>query len=366
MKKVYLLEEKQHKVKSYVGVVSARELVRLATKEELNENEKFQRVINPSRLKEISEYVLNSGLLSGSIIIGTRFNDKLAVHKVQDSDIPNLYYTEFPETEEEFEEYKNSFDIMDGQHRLFSFLEEIMEIDESANFDLSFNMYITPTLREKRLIFKNTNQEQKPVPSNLLLWFRKKLDMFINNDEKNYYAIVERLNNESCSPLKGKIIMGDEKISGGFKAEQIIKIFKKVGLLDILSKSEDTDVYVKVVSTYLQGWELATKKKMSIKENEYAPYSKVSGLRFMMLLLPAIYNKAKTDRVLFTIEFVSDTLKSLFALKSMEPEDAFSAEYISKLDINPFAAETPTTEYADFWKNMIKELEKTEFDPLGY
>ena len=35
MKKIYLIEVKQYNTKSYVGSASARELVRLATKEEL-------------------------------------------------------------------------------------------------------------------------------------------------------------------------------------------------------------------------------------------------------------------------------------------------------------------------------------------
>ena len=67
-------------------------------------------------------------------------------------------------------------------------------------------MYITPTLRERRLIFKNTNEEQKQVASNLLLWFRKQLGM-LTDKEKAYHPVVELLNNESCSPLKNRIIM---------------------------------------------------------------------------------------------------------------------------------------------------------------
>ena len=122
---------------------------------------------------------------------------------------------------DEFEKYKDCFDIMDGQHRLFSFLEEKRKIEDNINYDLTFNMYITPTLRTRRLIFKNTNEEQKQVPSNLLLWFRKQLNM-LSDKEKNYHTVVELLNKESCSPLKGKIIMGAEKIVGGLKAEQII------------------------------------------------------------------------------------------------------------------------------------------------
>ena len=165
MKKIYLIEVKQYNTKSYVGSASARELVRFATKEELKQPQEAQRPIDPKRLDDISNYVMNEGTIATSIVIGTRDNYKLSVHKIDGFD--NLFYTEFPETDEEYAAYQNSFDIMDGQHRLFSFLDDTIKIDDTVDYQIVFNMYITPSLRERRLIFKNTNEEQKQVASNL-------------------------------------------------------------------------------------------------------------------------------------------------------------------------------------------------------
>ena len=115
MKKIYLLEVIQNETKSYVGSASARDLVRLATKEEFNEPQQAQRPIEPKRLNDISLYVLDNGLISTSIVIGTRDDERLNVTKVDNPFFPNLYYTDFPETEEEFKAYENSFDIMESK-----------------------------------------------------------------------------------------------------------------------------------------------------------------------------------------------------------------------------------------------------------
>ena len=366
MKKLYVFEIVQNKEKSYVGVAPARELVRLATTAELHdETTKFQRVIKESRLGEIAEFVAKDGVLAGAITIGTIYRDKLEVHKVDDSDLSNLYYIEFPETEKEFEEYKNTFDIMDGQHRLFSFKDGNVIIDPDIPYEITFNLYVTPNLREKRKIFKNTNEEQKAVDPNLLLWFRRKLDM-LKLDEISYHPVVEMLNFENGSVLKGRIIMGDETNVGGYKANQIIKIFNKINLEKLLGKSGNTEQYFKIVNSYLAGWEKAAGKKFSIRDNDYAPFYKISGLRFMMLMLPAIYNKARTDRELFTKDFVSKTLYSIFASVSRTPDEIFSSEYLKGEELNPFSAETPTINFAEIWINKLKDLEKDEFDPLAY
>ena len=77
-------------------------------------------------------------------------------------------------------------------------------------FEITFEMYIKPTMREKRLIFKNTNEKQEKVASNLLMWFREKLNI-LNEKEQNYHPLVSLLNSDSCSLLKDRIIMGAEK-----------------------------------------------------------------------------------------------------------------------------------------------------------
>lgn len=364
MKKLYLIEVNQNNTKSYVGSASARDLVRLATKEELKQPQEAQRPIDPKRLDEISSYVMTDGTIATSIVIGTRDSQKLAVHKVEGFD--GLYYTEFPETEEEFKNYENSFDIMDGQHRLFSFLEDVIKIDDSIEYQLTFNMYITPTLRERRLIFKNTNEEQKQVPSNLLLWFRKQLDM-LTDKEKTYHPVVELLNTESCSPLKNRIIMGAETIPGGYKAEQIINILSKADVKNIPGYELTAEKEMKLLSEYLSGWEIAVGSKISDRNKDVAPFSKIAGFRFMIVMLPAFYDRAITEQKSFNKEFVANTIKNLFFNEGYIPSDIFNpnSQYIKGLGINPYGGETPTTVLAKEWENKLKLSATNTFDPLA-
>ena len=368
MKKIYLLEVKQNSERSYVGSASARELARLATTKELNEPQDAQRPIEAKRLDEISEYVLENGTIATAIVIGTCSADKLAVHKVENSNMDNLYYMDFPETEEEFEEYKDSFNIMDGQHRLFSFLKDKIKIDESIDYDLVFNMYVTPTLRTRRLIFKNTNEKQKSVASNLLLWFRKQLNM-LSDKEKNYHSVVELLNNEVSSPLKNKIIMGAEKISGGFKAEQIINILAKSKIKFLGGQELSDEKMFKLLTEYLGGWEEAVGVKILDKDKNVAPFSKISGFRFMILMLPTFYDKAIADKQPINKKYISDCIKRLVSDGAgIEPYDLFNSngEYIKSLNGNPFSAETPTTYLAEEWSNKLKNQGSADFDPLAF
>lgn len=151
MKKIYLFKVTQHKVTRYQGKVEAKDLVRLATKVEMQAEQEAQRPINPKRVEEISSFVCGDGSLSSSIVIGTT-NDNLTVHPVTGNPCKDLYYMDFPETDDEFDKMKDSFDIMDGQHRLFSFLPEYIKLSDDDQFEITFEMYIKPTTREKNHI----------------------------------------------------------------------------------------------------------------------------------------------------------------------------------------------------------------------
>lgn len=366
MKKVYLFKVTQHKIVRYQGKMAAKDLVKLATKVEMKAVQEAQRPINPKRVAEIAAFVDADGTLSTSIVIGTT-NDNITVHPVEDDNFKNvLYYMDFPETNEEYEKMKDSFDIMDGQHRLFSFLPEYIKITDDDTFEVSFEMYIKPTTREKRLIFKNTNEKQEKVASNLLMWFREKLGL-LSNKENTYHHIVTLLNSESCSPLKGRIIMGAEKNPGGFKAQQVITILDKADVINIAAgKKIGDDKMLHLISDYLCGWEEAVGAKMADRDKDLGAFSKIAGLRFMILMLPAFYDQAVNDKEKFSSSYVSGKLKILFANSGYVPRDLFdkNSEYIKKLETNPFAGETPITNLAKDWINKLKNCTSDQFDPL--
>lgn len=365
MKDIYLLEVKQHGTTRYVGSAPARDLVKMATKAELQAPQDAQRPINSKRLAEIADFVAADGTLSTSIVIGTN-SDIITVEPAGIAGIPMLYKMSMPETDDEFKAYEDSFDIMDGQHRLFSFLVEYCKLADSETFDITFEMYIKPTMRQRRLIFKNTNEKQEKVASNLLMWFREKLNM-LNEKEQAYHGVVSLLNSEAKSPLKGRIIMGAEKITGGFKAEQIINILYKSDIKNIGSTNLNEDKMLQLLSEYISGWENAVNSKISDRNKDLGAFSKIAGLRFMILMLPTFYEKAVSEQKQFTKSYVEKSLNALFAIEGLVPRDLFEkdSEYIKSIGINPFAGETPITLLAKDWSLKLKSLNSGTFDPLA-
>lgn len=366
MKDVYLLEVKQHNMTRYVGTTEARDLVLLATTVELQAVQDAQRPINPKRLDAIADFVSADGTLSTSIVIGTK-DDRIKVQPADIAGVPNLFKMSFPETEAEFNKFKDAFDIMDGQHRLFSFLKDYCKLADNSVFEITFEMYIKPTLREKRLIFKNTNEKQEKVASNLLMWFREQLNM-LNEKERTYHPVVTLLNSENCSPLKNRIIMGAEKIIGGLKAEQIITILDKADIRNVASRALTDDKMLTLISEYLSGWENAIGSKIVDRDKDLGAFSKIAGVRFMIIMLPTFYEQAINDRTPFNQAYVTDKINKLFASYGMVPRDLFDKEsdyYRSFGKNNPFAGETSITILAKDWSNRLKALSSDSFDPLA-
>lgn len=366
MKEIYLLEVNQHNMKRYVGSVSAKDLVRLATTVELKSVQEAQRPINSKRLSEISDFVASDGTLSTSIVIGTK-DDRMSVVPANIAGIPNLYKMSFPETDSEFASFENAFDIMDGQHRLFSFLKEYCKLPDNEIFEITFEMYLKPSMRERRLIFKNTNEKQEKVASNLLMWFREKLNM-LNEKEQTYHPLVSLLNTENCSPLQGRIIMGAEKVTGGFKAEQVITILDKSDIKNVSGTPLTDDKMLTLVSEYLSGWEDAVGSKIVNRDKDLGAFSKIAGLRFMILMLPDFFEQARTERAPFNKTYITNKINTLFATNGMEACDLFNpnSDYRKGLGhTNPFSGETPITIFAKTWSNQLKSMSSGSFDPLA-
>jgi len=365
MRDLYLIEVTQHSTKRYIGCAPAKDLVRLATTAELQAVQDAQRPINPKRLDAIADFVAADGTLSTSIVIGTK-DDRIAVQRAGVAGVPCLYKMQFPETDAEFNSFKDSFDIMDGQHRLFSFLEDKCKLDDDEPFEITFEMYINPTMRDRRLIFKNTNEKQEKVASNLLMWFREKLNM-LNDKEQAYHPVVALLNSESKSPLKDRIIMGAERVTGGIKAEQLITILDKSDIKNIAGAPLDDDKMLTLLSEYFSAWETAVGSKFVDRDKDLGAFSKIAGLRFMILLLPTFFEKARSENWKFNKKNITDKINELFAENGMTARDLFDkdSDYYKGLGGNPFSSETAITIHAKDWSNKLKSLSSGDFDPLG-
>ena len=335
MKKIYLTRIQQFNEVSYIGSIDPRKLVRMADQTiEIGQVQEDQRPLDKKHIQEISEHVGNNGLLPTSIIVGTKDKSRLTVEKEIGPDGDTLYYMMVPDTEEELLQYANTIDISDGQHRVFAFSDTYRspELKDSDVFEVPITFYMTPQLITRQKLFYTTNAKQKPVPPNLLMWLRDQLNL-LSKPEEMYLPLVRLLNSENVSPLKGRIIMSAEKISKGYKAKEIVKILSKAKISEIglitNQKINDSQM-VLIISEYLTGWE--KRYQLEFRKPGQDTMTKISGLRYIMLLMPTFVNIAFNGQHKFSSDFVVETIKDLEAVKNVNPmkgESVFSVSALS-------------------------------------
>ena len=161
MRRVYLQKITQHGVTSYCGKIDPRILVRIATRIEMSTTQTAQRPLNEKRVKEIASYVNEDmGILPNTLTIATK-NNNIVIKKTDFDD--ELYYCDFPDKENEYDSYVDSIDVMDGQHRLYSFLPEIILLNANQPYEIGFTLFDKPSLQLRRRIFISCNEKQEKV-----------------------------------------------------------------------------------------------------------------------------------------------------------------------------------------------------------
>ena len=357
MLKVYLQKIQQYNSICYIGKVDPRILVRVATKVEMSEVQDAQRPLNEKRVKDIANYVGNeNGILPNTLTLATN-NNKYSIIAEADG---SGYYVEFPNSEEEYPDYKDTIDVMDGQHRLYSFLPDIASIHEDVTYEIGFTLYIKPTLLERQKIFISCNEKQEKVSGNLLMWFKEKLNM-LTDSERAFWNIVSKLSNEY--PLKNHIIMSAERKKNAVKAKEVSAALKQAKIKDLSVQGVplDDNQIVKVLCTYLSAWEETVGFRFSEPKRTDGAAIKMAGLKYMLLLVPTFWDKAVAQHHLFDDQFVKDTLASFMTKLGVEREEFFVCDD-HKMN---FRDRTAVDLFANQSINVIKGLDAGEFNPLG-
>lgn len=358
MLKIYLQKINQHGDECYIGKVDPRILVRIATKVEMSEVQTAQRPLNAKRVKDIANYVSeDNGILPNTLTIANRDN-RIKIEECPE--IQGIYFTYFPNKEDEYEEFVDAVDVMDGQHRLYSFLPEIRTIADTENYEIGFTLYDKPSLSRRRKIFISCNEKQEKVSPNLLLWFRQKLDM-LSGEEKRLYSIVSTLAEEY--PLKGHIIMSAEKIKNGVKAKEVMADLKHARILQLSSGKElSDDSIIKVIKTYLSAWQEVAGFEFSNSSSKDAGVAvKMAGLKYMIYLLPAVWDYSIASKEKFTQDFVEKTLKKMIDKFAVPYEDFFTDKDLNKC----FRDRTMISQLSEQSINYIKKMDAEDFDPLA-
>ncbi|MCX5847382.1 MAG: DGQHR domain-containing protein [Deltaproteobacteria bacterium] len=259
-------------------------------------DDNFQRPFDPKRIIEIRNYVSGKDKLykKGKEIYAKGYIPNAIVlnlssrYKLTESD--KKFYLNFPDTES-VSKFKESIEIIDGQHRLLAFNEECVHDLEKQPYLMCFVAFINLSSDEKKEIFMVLNERQKTVDKNILLRHKKLLNLLLDEEETRY-EVIAKLNDENDSPFYNRVIMAGEKKKNAFKASSIDEILSSSKALDKLidSKNQISVKHYKVFKNYLNAWQQNFKGAWADSKNTL---SKVSGVRFMFYLFPSFYEVLK-------------------------------------------------------------------------
>lgn len=377
MKKIEICKIQQRDVNFYIGKADPRDLIRLTDDIQIGETQDAQRPLEKKHLEDISKYVgEDNGILPTSVLISTKQKNengcelKICSEPITITDSSQCEYTtlryfiEIPETEAEFNSYKGTIDIIDGQHRIFSFKEGIRspELKNNDVYEMVFCLFITPKIKERQKLFMVTNEKQKAVSGNLLLWLRAKLGL-LGDTEKRFYGIITSLNIENCSPLKGRIIQNAEKISKGYKAKELIKILNKAfpeNNLIINHQLDTDDKKVDAICTYLKGWE--QHYDVSYQHPAKDTITKISGLRYILWWFPTFWEQAVTERRALNNAFIEEMINEI--------QDSIGHDnMIFNISANfrgEGATDKAVKDHINIWKAFHAQNNKQMFNPLEH
>jgi len=259
----------------------------------------FQRPFDPKRVGEIKSYILGKDKLykKGKDVYAKGFIPNAIVvnlpspYKIETQG--NKTYILFPD-EQDIPKYRQTIEIIDGQHRLLAFDDECKRLLHTEQYKMCFVALLDLSDSEKKEIFMVLNERQKTVDRNILLRHKKLLNLLLDEEETRY-DVITRLNSEVDSPFYGKLIMAGEKIVYGLKAAQIDGVLNSSKALEKLinSKGQISEKSYKIFKNYFLAWK-ANFPAAWFKANN--TLTKMAGVRFMSCLFPFVYDILKPDK----------------------------------------------------------------------
>lgn len=324
MKKIILIPVQQWNDRFMIAKIDPRILVNMIDDIQVGEAQEAQRPLDEKHLKEIADYVASGGNLPSSVIASTKKNEHGNMLSLQKESIEVIhadgksehrteYYIEVPETPEELDQWKGTIDLIDGQHRVVSFRDEYRNarlLKDSVVYEIGISLYNLPTLKKRQELFMTTNEKQKAVDGNLLMWLRNKLGL-LSDAEIQQYPLVEMLGKEQRSPLYRRIIFNAEPIKKGYKAREMVKILNRSfkSTMMIGSKEATNEQRFQAICVYLEGWEAAYGYRFSAPGKE--TMTKISGLRYIMWLFEFFWASAVDKEHPWDIDFIVEMIQNM-------------------------------------------------------
>ena len=316
MRKIYLTPVHQKNHIFHSMVVDPRQIASVIKRVEADVIQENQRPWNKKMVMEIVAYVMGyltlekkkykvNGLIPNAPIINLigKFD---ILHDENESP-----YILFPETEEELEEYNGQIEVIDGQHRILAFAPDLRDplFSDNTPYEMIFSVFCKLTEEEKKELFMVTNEKQTKISDDLLRLMRKMLCLL--GDNEKYFDLVNKMNIEEVSPLKGRIMIGAAKIKKGYKEKQLSQILENSTVYDRLEKEgfDTINSKCKLLSLYLSAWESVY--KVSFQSPANLTITKIGGIRYIMFLLPAFLDILKTSKTKIEEKSFKDLIRKL-------------------------------------------------------
>lgn len=228
-----VLKATQHTSSFFATILSASEITRISYVARRGENDEegaVQRILNPSRIASIRDFILAGGVFPTSIVLNWT---KEAEPLKKSSGKLTIPLT------------PRSAQIIDGQHRVMGLAAAIEKNKDIAKLQLPVSLYEGMSTKECADIFLSINTEQKPVHRSLVFdLYKLASDYVIDPAALRAGDLASELNESTSSPYLGYIkFPGSPKGQKGLALSTVVSalkpmiedkgVFEQVGLTQL-------------------------------------------------------------------------------------------------------------------------------------
>lgn len=209
--RVPAIEFRQKHTRQFLFHMSASQLVKLvrSNPKTSSDPEGVQRLLKQNRLVSIAKYVSQlDSVLPNNIIVN--LNSTVRLESTATNQVVTLV---FPNNEGSFGE------ILDGQHRLYGTVHDQCT---DKDMELPITALMLDDAKMAGKIFADINSTQRPVDRVLLVAIQQELGLLPRADDFAA-ALTDKLNEDSDSPLEGRIRMYQEQTDRPLTNDHCIK-----------------------------------------------------------------------------------------------------------------------------------------------
>ncbi|MFS0788644.1 DGQHR domain-containing protein [Shouchella sp. 1P09AA] len=285
------IECKQNNNTFYTTIMTSDDLkeVCFITRRNEDNDKGFQRLLNKSRAKDIARYLdEKKGTIPSSIILSAQNNVRITF----DDDDSELI----------FPRVKDSFLVIDGQHRLFGLFES------SKNYKIPVIIFNNLKSSEEVSLFIDINTTQKGVPSALLLDI-KQLAGRETKIEEMQRELFDMLN-QKRSPMTG-LLSASKSASGKISRAAFNEATEVIFKAGPLSEHRDINIVFKGVNNYLTAIEHVFK----ISKAEGAKLTKATIFKAVFEIFNEVLNRSLQEKGDVKIDSLKEILEPLAVLE---------------------------------------------------